>query len=77
MFGKLFAKLGLISFMNRIKITGGNTIVGQLIDRAITQRLALTASFREITIRKSTFGPQQKFQLKALRDTASTLSHPS
>ena len=40
-FGKLFAQLGPITFMNRIKVSGGNKIVRQLIDRAITQRLAL------------------------------------
>lgn len=40
-FGKLFAQLGPVTFMGRVKITGGNTIVRQLIDRAITQRLAL------------------------------------
>lgn len=40
-FGKLFAQLGPITFMNRVKISGGNSIVRQLIDRAITQRLAI------------------------------------
>ena len=40
-FGKLFAQLGPITFMNRVKISGGNKVVRQLIDRAITQRLAL------------------------------------
>lgn len=40
-FGKLFAQLGPFKFMSRIKITGGNAIVQKLIDRAITQRLAL------------------------------------
>jgi hypothetical protein len=38
-FGKLFAQLGAVTFMNRIKLTGGSTIVLQLIDRAIAQRL--------------------------------------
>jgi hypothetical protein len=40
-FGKLFAQLGPTTFMNRIKISGGNTVVRQLIDRAITQQLAI------------------------------------
>lgn len=40
-FGKLFAQMGPITFMNRVKITGGNSVVRQLIDRAITQRLAI------------------------------------
>jgi anti-sigma regulatory factor (Ser/Thr protein kinase) len=40
-FGKLFAQLGPIMFMSRIKISGGSTIVRSLIDRAITQRLAI------------------------------------
>jgi hypothetical protein len=44
-FGKLFVQLGPITFMNRIKISGGNTIVRQFIDRAITQRLAAGAKF--------------------------------
>jgi hypothetical protein len=43
-FGKLFAQLGPIAFMSRIKISGGNTVVRQLIDRAIKQRLAFTIS---------------------------------
>ncbi|WP_083967213.1 STAS-like domain-containing protein [Methylosinus sp. R-45379] len=43
-FGKLFAQLGPIMFMNRVKISGGNTVVRQLIDRAITQRLAFGVS---------------------------------
>lgn len=40
-FGKLFAQLGPITFNRRIKISGGNAIVLQLIDRAITQRIAV------------------------------------
>ncbi|MBL8564591.1 MAG: DUF4325 domain-containing protein [Hyphomicrobiaceae bacterium] len=40
-FGKLFVQLGPITFMNRLKISGGNNVVRQLIDRAITQRVAL------------------------------------
>lgn len=39
-FGKLFSQLGPINFMQRIRISGGSTIVRQLIDRAITQRLS-------------------------------------
>jgi hypothetical protein len=39
-FGKLFSQLGPINFMQRVRISGGNRIVRQLIDRAITQRLA-------------------------------------
>jgi anti-sigma regulatory factor (Ser/Thr protein kinase) len=39
-FGKLFVQLGAIGFMTRIKVTGGTTIVKQLIDRAIAQRVA-------------------------------------
>jgi anti-sigma regulatory factor (Ser/Thr protein kinase) len=42
-FGKLFAQLGPISFMTRIKISGGSTVVRRLIDRAITQRLGVGA----------------------------------
>ena|SRR5579863_627888 len=40
-FGKLFAQLGPVAFMSRVKISGANTIVSRLIDRAITQRLVL------------------------------------
>jgi anti-sigma regulatory factor (Ser/Thr protein kinase) len=40
-FGKLFVQLGPITFMNRVKISGANHVVRQLIDRAITQRVAL------------------------------------
>ena len=40
-FGKLFADLGPLEFMNRITILGGTKIVRQLLDRAISQRAAL------------------------------------
>lgn len=40
-FGKLFVQLGPMTFMNRISILGGSKIVRQLIDRAISQRVAV------------------------------------
>lgn len=40
-FGKVFAGMGPLEFMNRITISGGSQIVRQLIDRAISQRAAL------------------------------------
>lgn len=43
-FGKLFAMLGPVTFMQRIKIVNSVRIVSQLIDRAIGQRMALGIS---------------------------------
>lgn len=40
-FGKIFIELGPLEFMGRVRISGGNKIVRQLIDRAIAQRAAL------------------------------------
>jgi anti-sigma regulatory factor (Ser/Thr protein kinase) len=40
-FGKLFVQLGPMTFMNRISLIGGSKIVRQLIDRAISQRVAV------------------------------------
>lgn len=42
-FGKLFAELGPLEFMARVEIKGGNKVVRQLIDRAISQRMLLQA----------------------------------
>ena len=39
-FGKIFASLGPINFMQRIKITGMNRLVTQLANRAIQQRMS-------------------------------------
>ncbi len=40
---KLFAELGPMTFMSRFKIVGTSTVVQQLIDRSISQRVGLSA----------------------------------
>lgn len=40
-FGKVFVELGPLTFMNRVVLLSGSKIVRQLIDRAISQRVAV------------------------------------
>jgi anti-sigma regulatory factor (Ser/Thr protein kinase) len=46
-FGKVFVELGPMAFMSKIQVIGSNQVVKQLIDRAISQRVALLGSSKD------------------------------